>query len=217
MKSKSSPVPVSVSIDWGDQKDLESNKYSSRVNAGDEEVRRQSEDSPPIGLGRVHCKENLKQQAPQLVAGGTNTELSMKIDRPKRIRKPSRKLDMASQRCTANSSSPIKNRNNNNNNNSISEVNIDDLKLEDVNFYDDENEPKQSATPELRGERCELGGERVLMRSWLKLKADAAEPNGMRWHNQQRTQIRIPWKHGSRAGWTVNDCRVFKAWAEHTG
>jgi len=63
---------------------------------------------------------------------------------------------------------------------------------------------------------CLVGG-RVLLRQWLVQNVEAECFPGMHWYNSDKTQIRIPWKHGSRTGWTVEDCQVFKAWANHTG
>jgi hypothetical protein len=37
------------------------------------------------------------------------------------------------------------------------------------------------------------------------------------WHDTSHTQIRIPWKHGSRSGWTLDDCALYREWAKHTG
>lgn len=60
-------------------------------------------------------------------------------------------------------------------------------------------------------------GEKLLMRQWLQRQADQGTIPGLRWLDEQKTQIRIPWKHGSRTGWTIEDCRVYRAWATHTG
>lgn len=60
-------------------------------------------------------------------------------------------------------------------------------------------------------------GEKLLMRQWLQRQADQGTIPGLCWIDDKRTQIRIPWKHGSRTGWTIDDCRVYRAWATHTG
>lgn len=60
-------------------------------------------------------------------------------------------------------------------------------------------------------------GEKLLMRQWLQRQADQGTIPGLRWLDEKKTQIRIPWKHGSRTGWTIEDCRVYRAWATHTG
>jgi hypothetical protein len=58
---------------------------------------------------------------------------------------------------------------------------------------------------------------RVLMRPWLEQQANSGEIPGLYWYNKERKEIRIPWKHGSRSGWSIDDCRVYYAWAMHTG
>ena len=60
-------------------------------------------------------------------------------------------------------------------------------------------------------------GQRILMRQWLEQQADSEQIPGFHWYNKEKREIRIPWKHGSRSGWTIDDCRVYYAWAEHTG
>lgn len=61
------------------------------------------------------------------------------------------------------------------------------------------------------------GGEKLLLRQWLQRQADNGTIPGLAWLDKDKTQIRIPWKHGSRTGWTMEDCNVYRAWAEHTG
>lgn len=60
-------------------------------------------------------------------------------------------------------------------------------------------------------------GQKLLMRQWLQIQADQGTIPGLVWIDEKKTQIRIPWKHGSRTGWTIDDCRVYRAWATHTG
>lgn len=57
----------------------------------------------------------------------------------------------------------------------------------------------------------------MLMRQWLQQQAHGGTIPGLYWYDDRRTQIRIPWKHGSRTGWTVDDCRPYQAWAAYTG
>lgn len=60
-------------------------------------------------------------------------------------------------------------------------------------------------------------GEKLLLRQWLQKQADDETIPGLSWLDKDKTQIRIPWKHGSRTGWTIEDCHVYRAWAVHTG
>jgi len=59
--------------------------------------------------------------------------------------------------------------------------------------------------------------DRMLMREWLQTQANRRSIPNMLWYNRERTMIRIPWKHGSRSGWTMEDCQLYRAWAQHTG
>lgn len=59
--------------------------------------------------------------------------------------------------------------------------------------------------------------DRMLMRDWLQQQADRRSIPNMDWCNRERTMIRIPWKHGSRSGWTIEDCQLYRAWAQYTG
>jgi len=59
--------------------------------------------------------------------------------------------------------------------------------------------------------------DRMLMRPWLVSMANGNMISHLSWYNEERTQIRIPWKHGSRSCWTPEDCQLFKEWAKHTG
>jgi len=58
--------------------------------------------------------------------------------------------------------------------------------------------------------------DRMLLREWLQTQADRGG-TAVDWCNRERTMIRIPWKHGSRSGWTIDDCRLYRAWALYTG
>lgn len=55
------------------------------------------------------------------------------------------------------------------------------------------------------------------MREWLQSQANRRSIPNMEWYNKERTMIRIPWKHGSRSGWTIEDCQLYRAWAQYTG
>lgn len=73
--------------------------------------------------------------------------------------------------------------------------------------------PTGSAAPR----RCSMRGDRMLMRDWLQAQADRKRFPNMHWCNAEHTMIRIPWKHGSRSGWTIEDCKLYRAWAKYTG
>jgi len=68
-----------------------------------------------------------------------------------------------------------------------------------------------------RDKRCSTRKDRMLMRDWLQTQADRRSIPNMEWCNRQRTMIRVPWKHGSRSGWTIDDCQLYRAWAQYTG
>lgn len=59
---------------------------------------------------------------------------------------------------------------------------------------------------------------KLRLRDWLVENIDAGL-YGLKWEGHPDKQIfRVPWKHGSRHGWTVNDdAALFKAWATYTG
>ena len=59
--------------------------------------------------------------------------------------------------------------------------------------------------------------DRMLMRPWLVSMADRNMIAHLSWYNEERTLIKIPWKHGSRSCWTLEDCQLFREWAKHTG
>lgn len=65
--------------------------------------------------------------------------------------------------------------------------------------------------------RCAPKRDRMLLREWLQTQADRRSVPGMHWYNGERTMIRLPWKHGSRSGWTIDDCELYRAWAQYTG
>jgi len=59
--------------------------------------------------------------------------------------------------------------------------------------------------------------DRLLMRPWLVLMADNRIIANMSWYNEEKTMIKIPWKHASKSGWTMDDCQLYREWAKHTG
>ena len=56
-----------------------------------------------------------------------------------------------------------------------------------------------------------------LLRQWLRDEVDLGHINGLRWLDDHKTEIRIPWTHGSRQHWKYNDVELFARWARHTG
>lgn len=59
---------------------------------------------------------------------------------------------------------------------------------------------------------------KLRFRDWLKQKLDNNEVKGLEWIDRRRGLFKIPWKHGSRHGWTVrDDAEIFRQWALHSG
>ena len=58
---------------------------------------------------------------------------------------------------------------------------------------------------------------KLRLRDWLVQKINEGK-YGLRWvgDTKERT-FRVPWKHGSRHCWSVDDAALFQAWALHTG
>ena len=77
--------------------------------------------------------------------------------------------------------------------------------------------PRRGGTRVMTSSSRDRGRDRMLMRDWLQKVADQSSVPNMHWCNDERTMIRIPWKHGSRSGWTIDDCWLYRAWAEYTG
>jgi len=63
-------------------------------------------------------------------------------------------------------------------------------------------------------EKCGL---RVLLRPWLMQQVQIQCYTGLEWLDKNKTLLRIPWKHGSRNGWSVKDCKLFENWAKQSG
>lgn len=62
------------------------------------------------------------------------------------------------------------------------------------------------------------GKKKLRFRDWLKQKLDNKEIPGLEWIERQRGLFKIPWKHGSRHGWSVqDDAEIFRQWAVHSG
>lgn len=60
--------------------------------------------------------------------------------------------------------------------------------------------------------------ERLRMRPWLENIINSGKYPGVEWLDEEQKMFRLPWKHASRNGWTMNrDACLFQAWAEHTG
>ena len=76
---------------------------------------------------------------------------------------------------------------------------------------------RRAMTAERREAGVSSRRERMLMRPWLQQQADDCTVANMTWYDDEHTMIRIPWKHGSRSGWTLEDCELYCAWARHTG
>ena len=74
-----------------------------------------------------------------------------------------------------------------------------------------------TSTTTSREKRCSTKRDRMLMRDRLQTQADKQSIPNMFWFNKELAMIRIPWKHGSRSGWTIADSRLYRAWAEYTG
>ncbi|XP_068707185.1 interferon regulatory factor 2-like isoform X2 [Montipora capricornis] len=59
---------------------------------------------------------------------------------------------------------------------------------------------------------------KLRLRDWLVENIDAGL-HGLKWEGHPDKQtFRVPWKHGSRHGWSVkDDAALFRAWATYTG
>lgn len=55
------------------------------------------------------------------------------------------------------------------------------------------------------------------LRYWLIDMIEGGQIPGLRWEDENKTIFRIPWKHAGKNNWKEDDCRIFKAWAEHRG
>ena len=58
---------------------------------------------------------------------------------------------------------------------------------------------------------------KLRLRDWLVQKINEGK-YGLRWVGDSKDRtFRVPWKHGSRHGWSVHDAALFQAWALYTG
>ena len=58
---------------------------------------------------------------------------------------------------------------------------------------------------------------KLRLRDWLVQMINEGR-YGLRWEGDPKDRIfRVPWKHGSRHGWSVDDAALFQAWAMYTG
>ncbi|XP_036369206.1 interferon regulatory factor 2 isoform X1 [Octopus sinensis] len=58
---------------------------------------------------------------------------------------------------------------------------------------------------------------KIRMRDWLTNLLDSKSIPGLEWLDKNKQIFRIPWKHGSRQTWKVDDADLFVRWAEHGG
>lgn len=78
------------------------------------------------------------------------------------------------------------------------------------------DEPPDARFNDSSGE--EYGRGKVLLRDWLLLQANENRIPGLRWMQVDGERyLKIPWQHGSKASWTIEDCKVFEGWAKYTG
>ena len=60
--------------------------------------------------------------------------------------------------------------------------------------------------------------ERQRMRPWLENLLNSKSVEGLRWTNKEEKIFEIPWRHGSRHGYSPQkDADLFARWAIHTG
>ena len=58
---------------------------------------------------------------------------------------------------------------------------------------------------------------KLRLRDWLVMNINEGR-FGLRWEGDPKDRMfRVPWKHGSRHGWSVEDAALFQAWATYTG
>lgn len=63
-----------------------------------------------------------------------------------------------------------------------------------------------------------IGTKKLRFRDWLQQKLDGKEIAGLEWIDRRIGLFKIPWKHGSRHGWSVgDDAEIFRQWALHSG
>jgi len=58
----------------------------------------------------------------------------------------------------------------------------------------------------------------MLMRDWLVQQLDEGQIPGLEWMDDDKTLIKIPWIHGSKAVWSRDShCKLFENWAVYSG
>ncbi|XP_067830462.1 interferon regulatory factor 3-like isoform X2 [Heptranchias perlo] len=62
-----------------------------------------------------------------------------------------------------------------------------------------------------------MGTQRPLLCPWLVQQIDSGQYPGLYWMNAEKTQFRIPWKHGLRQDISPEDTKIFEAWAIASG
>ncbi|XP_075461859.1 interferon regulatory factor 3 isoform X2 [Ascaphus truei] len=62
-----------------------------------------------------------------------------------------------------------------------------------------------------------MGSQKPLIVPWLISQIDSGTYPGLVWLDTERTQFRIPWKHGLRQDRSGEDVRIFEAWAIASG
>ncbi|XP_078387973.1 interferon regulatory factor 3 isoform X1 [Cetorhinus maximus] len=64
---------------------------------------------------------------------------------------------------------------------------------------------------------CRMGSQKPLLSDWLIKQINSRLYPGLYWINAEKTQFRIPWKHGSRQDISAEDTKIFEAWAIASG
>ena len=50
---------------------------------------------------------------------------------------------------------------------------------------------------------------------WLENEIDSGNHKGLRWIDKKKGTFLIPWMHGSRRQWHIDDVSLFKSWEEY--
>ncbi|XP_072302143.1 uncharacterized protein [Eucyclogobius newberryi] len=80
------------------------------------------------------------------------------------------------------------------------------------------SDPNTSQLRESSSKRQVMPSARERMRPWLVRQINSNAVSGLSWINKEKSMFSIPWKHGARHGWTMDeDATLFKKWAVHTG
>ncbi|XP_067875859.1 interferon regulatory factor 3 isoform X2 [Heterodontus francisci] len=62
-----------------------------------------------------------------------------------------------------------------------------------------------------------MGSQRPLLCPWLIEQINSQQYPGLHWINAEKTQFRMPWKHGLRQDISADDTKIFEAWAITSG